>query len=734
MQQRLARGEAAALGELCDRFASLVHNTAHRVLEDQDAADQVTREVFGYVWENPDAFDPRQEGSLRSWIARLTRRQARVPAAAGRRPGTRRAGRRVRGGGGAAGAAGCAGRRWRPAPTTSSRPCPYRCARRWNWPISSAATTGRRRRTSGDGRRGAAPAAAGPPTAGHRAHPPPGRAPPPGGGGGRCERADRRGGPAEGYGGQADGATRIPPPRQPADDRPSPGPPVELPHGVLRSLLGAWALAACSAEETAAVEAHLTECAPCADEALRLRDAVALLHSERDLDLDPLLRSSVLENCLGRRPARIPVPAWAGPYDAETARLDALLRDFGSRSGIAPVRLRWFEDDRPVQRRTSVAAVIAHLLAVDGLVAAALQLDDPLREAPSAACGPAERTEAFWRLDGRPPTREVRGPWREQAHTLVRTVSFAGQGRGGTARRVRRLLAAAAGRLPGPGLRVLDARRGHRGGRRLPVRAAGGCASARHGRAGRRAAAGGPGSAAARGPRGRSAGSRGGGGRRAGPCTWRSRARAAAEWYVALDSPAAAGSPDRVVAQVALDAVEFCRLVAGAGDAGGGGGRPGGGPRGGQGGAVRGGVHEPHLAVRGAGRAASGGCGRRPEEGARGGTGGRRRRVGGGQQGRSACTPPVPWRRRAAAAAALRAGRPAGGRWVEGRAAVTAVGVTAPSVRRGTRVPHRGRRKGRTPPPPCRGGAPRRPRRSGEADRCAPGFSSGSVRLRCCPR
>jgi RNA polymerase sigma-70 factor (ECF subfamily) len=72
MQQRLARGEAAALGELYDRFASLVHNTAHRVLEDQRAADQVTREVFGYVWENPDAYDPREEGSLRAWIARTT--------------------------------------------------------------------------------------------------------------------------------------------------------------------------------------------------------------------------------------------------------------------------------------------------------------------------------------------------------------------------------------------------------------------------------------------------------------------------------------------------------------------------------------------------------------------------------------------------------------------------------------------------------------------------------------
>lgn len=76
MQQRLARGEAAALGELYDRFASLVHNTARRVLEDQEAADRVTREVFGYVWENPDAYDPRVEGSLRAWVARLARRQA----------------------------------------------------------------------------------------------------------------------------------------------------------------------------------------------------------------------------------------------------------------------------------------------------------------------------------------------------------------------------------------------------------------------------------------------------------------------------------------------------------------------------------------------------------------------------------------------------------------------------------------------------------------------------------
>ncbi|MFD3501512.1 sigma-70 family RNA polymerase sigma factor [Streptomyces sp. NPDC058676] len=75
MQQRLARGEAAALGELYDRFASLVHGLAHRVLGDERAADGITREVFTHVWEHPDAYDPKQ-GPLRSWVATLTHRLA----------------------------------------------------------------------------------------------------------------------------------------------------------------------------------------------------------------------------------------------------------------------------------------------------------------------------------------------------------------------------------------------------------------------------------------------------------------------------------------------------------------------------------------------------------------------------------------------------------------------------------------------------------------------------------
>ncbi len=75
MQQRLARGEAAALSELYDRFASLVHSLAQRIVGDEPSADQVTREVFGYVWEHPDAYDPK-DGTMRAWVAKLTQRQS----------------------------------------------------------------------------------------------------------------------------------------------------------------------------------------------------------------------------------------------------------------------------------------------------------------------------------------------------------------------------------------------------------------------------------------------------------------------------------------------------------------------------------------------------------------------------------------------------------------------------------------------------------------------------------
>lgn len=228
------------------------------------------------------------------------------------------------------------------------------------------------------------------------------------------------------------------------------------------------------------------------------------------------------------------------------------------------MRLKWFEADRQVNRRTTVAGVIGHLMAVDGLVSAALGLDDPLGKADGGSPPPTPtgRTEAYWAAAHHPPTRAVREPWRDQSHALVRTVSFAGRGvaelsvpyggfalplqdsllerafecwiHGGdiadavdypyeppAAAHLNRMIDLAARLLPG----VLAERR--RAGLASP---------ARH-----LVTAGSPGRSLHLEVEGRGGG----------------------DWYIALDSPAALGSPAHAVAQVALDGVEFCRLVAG---------------------------------------------------------------------------------------------------------------------------------------------------------------------------
>ncbi|MFD2122753.1 MDMPI N domain containing protein, partial [Streptomyces cirratus] len=149
------------------------------------------------------------------------------------------------------------------------------------------------------------------------------------------------------------------------------------------------------------MEDHLTECAPCAEEALRLRDAVGLLHPEESLDLKPLLRSRVLEDCLGKAPGPHPRPGVGDPVrhgDRAARRPATGLR----RRRVAHARTaQVVRDERRRSRDTTVAGVIGHLLPVDGLVATALGLDDPLG-AQAPAGGTTRRTEFFWDSDRHP--------------------------------------------------------------------------------------------------------------------------------------------------------------------------------------------------------------------------------------------------------------------------------------------------------------------------------------------
>lgn len=327
-------------------------------------------------------------------------------------------------------------------------------------------------------------------------------------------------------------------------------------HNTLRSLLGAWALTACSRDEAAAVEAHLTDCASCADEALRLRDAVGLLHPEDNLDLDPLLRARVLESCLGRRPAGIPVPEWAGPYDAETARLDAFLRDLGDREWDTPVKLAWWQS----KRELTLCGVLAHLGCVDGLVATSLGLPDPL--GPDAPRTPLDRTEAAGERCRQHPHPFVLNKWRTQTRDIMRTLSFADAGTADlpvdyadfvlpvrdalvdrafecwihaadiataldypyeppAARHLNRMVDLAARMLPG----ALAGRR-------------------------RAGLADSPTCLFEAGTPGRS-------------LHLEVEGKGGGHWFIPLDSPGAIASPDKAIAHVAVDSVEFCRLTAG---------------------------------------------------------------------------------------------------------------------------------------------------------------------------
>lgn len=353
--------------------------------------------------------------------------------------------------------------------------------------------------------------------------------------------------------------------------------PEQLDHRVLKSLLGAWALAACSAEETTAVEGHLSDCGACAEEALRLRDAVGLLHPEGSLDLDPTLRAQVLEGCMARRAPRVPVPGWAAPYDAETSRLDALLRDMADAEWLAPVSLRWFDGRQQTARETTVGGVIAHLLAVDGLLATTLGLPDPLGSgtgtgsgagsaaagAPPSPAGPAARTEECWLADGEVlRTPAAREPWREQGHAMVRTASFAGGGvgeldvcYGDFTLPVRDAMLDRAFECWMHAEDIAEAvdypytspQGGHihrmvdLAARLLPGTIAWRRRTGLSGAPRRLTTAGAPGRALHLEVEGDGGG----------------------DWYIPLDSPAATAGPDDAVAHVALDRYEFCQLVAG---------------------------------------------------------------------------------------------------------------------------------------------------------------------------
>lgn len=74
LMDRLATGDARSLAAIHRRYAPFVLTIASRLVAPADA-DDVVQDVFLTIWRKHEAFDP-SKGSLKSWIAQLTRRRA----------------------------------------------------------------------------------------------------------------------------------------------------------------------------------------------------------------------------------------------------------------------------------------------------------------------------------------------------------------------------------------------------------------------------------------------------------------------------------------------------------------------------------------------------------------------------------------------------------------------------------------------------------------------------------
>lgn len=79
-------GDQQAMGELFDRYSSLVYSVALRVLGDTGAAEDILQEVFMQLWRKPAVFDSAR-GSLAAWLAVIARNRA-IDAIRKRKPET----------------------------------------------------------------------------------------------------------------------------------------------------------------------------------------------------------------------------------------------------------------------------------------------------------------------------------------------------------------------------------------------------------------------------------------------------------------------------------------------------------------------------------------------------------------------------------------------------------------------------------------------------------------------
>ena len=73
--RRMAAGDEAALGELHDRFSTLLHSVVLRIVGDADDAEEVLEETFWQAWRQAGRYEEGR-GGISTWLVMMARSRA----------------------------------------------------------------------------------------------------------------------------------------------------------------------------------------------------------------------------------------------------------------------------------------------------------------------------------------------------------------------------------------------------------------------------------------------------------------------------------------------------------------------------------------------------------------------------------------------------------------------------------------------------------------------------------
>jgi RNA polymerase sigma-70 factor (ECF subfamily) len=72
---KVGKGDKASLGDLYDRYSTVLYSVALRILNNQAEAEDVLQEIFVQIWDKASLYDPSR-GKPLTWMMSMTRNKS----------------------------------------------------------------------------------------------------------------------------------------------------------------------------------------------------------------------------------------------------------------------------------------------------------------------------------------------------------------------------------------------------------------------------------------------------------------------------------------------------------------------------------------------------------------------------------------------------------------------------------------------------------------------------------